>query len=110
MHSSVLDILPVKVRKTLIKIGYDISVARRKRRLTVEMMAERLCIAKSTYQKIEKGDPKVSMGAYAMAIFVLGFLNELNNIIDPSQDAQGLLMEEENLPKRIRKKKFSEGQ
>ncbi len=37
------------------------------------MMAERTGFAKRTYLHIEKRDPSVAMGAYAMALFVLGF-------------------------------------
>jgi hypothetical protein len=34
-------------------------------------MSERLGVAKSTYVCVEKGDPTVSMGAYAMALFAM---------------------------------------
>jgi len=30
-------------------------------------------VAKNTYLRAEKGDPKVGLGVYAMALFVLGF-------------------------------------
>ena len=46
--------------------------ARRKRHVTTAMMCERLGVAKSTYVRVEKGDPTVAMGVYAMALFVLG--------------------------------------
>jgi transcriptional regulator with XRE-family HTH domain len=69
------------------------------------MMAERLGVAKSTYLKIEKGDPTVAMGAYAMAFFVLGFDGALGEIIDASGDEQGLLLDAARMPKRIRVRK-----
>ena len=37
------------------------------------MMAERMGVAKSTYLRVKKGDAAAAMGAYAMALFVLGF-------------------------------------
>src|SRR5271156_4989539 len=105
MRSTVIDTLPPKVKRALAKLGADIGVARKKRHLTTLMMAERLGVAKSTYFKIEKGDPTVAMGAYAMAFFVLGFDDALGQIVDPGHDAQGLLLDAERLPKRVRPRK-----
>ncbi len=90
----------------MVKLGRDLALARRKRHLTVQMMAERLGVAKGTYLKVEKGDPSVSMGVYAMALFVLGFGEVLGEIIDPSRDDQGLLLDQERLPQRIRARKL----
>jgi hypothetical protein len=61
--------------------------------------------AKSTYLKVEKGDPSVSMGVYAMALFVLGFGDAIGDIVDPRRDDVGLLLDVERLPKRVRPKK-----
>ena len=105
MRSAVNDILPSKVRRALAKLGGDISIARRKRSLTTAMMAERLGVAKSTYLKIEKGDPSVAIASYAMALFVLGFDDALGKMIDPAGDAQGMLLDEARLPKRVRVKR-----
>jgi DNA-binding XRE family transcriptional regulator len=105
MKSAVTDALPPKIRRSLIKLGGDIAMARKKRNLTVMMMTERLGVAKSTYLRVEKGDPTVSMGVYAMALFVLGFGGVLGEIVDPRRDDQGLLLDIERLPKRVRVKK-----
>ena len=87
------------------KFGHDLATARRKRHLTVAMMAERTGLAKSTYARVEKGDPSVAIGAYAMALFVLGFGEALGELTDPRHDDVGLLLDEERLPKRVRSKK-----
>lgn len=105
MRSTVLDTLPPKVRRSLTKFGADLALARKKRNLTIQMMAERLGVAKSTYLRVEKGDPTVSMGVYAMALFVLGFGDALGELVDPRRDDQGLLLDAERLPKRVRTKK-----
>src|SRR5262245_23027337 len=76
MRSTVVDTLPPKVKRALSKLGADIRLARRKRSVTTMMMAERLGVAKSTYLKIENGNPPVAMGAYAIELFVLGFAPE----------------------------------
>lgn len=105
MRSAVHDVLPLAVRRSLAKLGRDIALARRKRRLTTRMMAERLGVAKSTYLRVEKGDATVSMGVYAMTLFVLGLGDELGDLVDASADSQGLLLDAERVPKRVRPKK-----
>ena len=105
MRSAIHDVLPTGLRRSLSKFGHDLAVARRKRQLTVGMMAERTGLAKSTYARIEKGDPAVGMGAYAMALFVLGFGEALGDLTDARRDEEGLLLDEERLPKRVRLKK-----
>jgi len=66
MKSSVQQMLPLSLRRSLKKLGSDLGIARRKRHLTTAMMAERIGVAKSTYSRMEQGDPVVSMGAYAI--------------------------------------------
>jgi hypothetical protein len=62
-------------------------------------------VAKSTYLKVEKGDPTVAMGAYAMTLFVLGFETALGDLVDPGHDDQGLLLDAERVPRRVRVRK-----
>ena len=102
MRSALHDLLPPGLRRSLSKFGNDLAMARRKRHLTVEMMAERIGVAKSTYARIEKGDPGVAMRAYAMALFVLGFGEALGDLVDARHDDAGLLLDEERVPKRVR--------
>lgn len=105
MRSTVYDVLPTNIRKSLKKLGGDIATARKKRKITVAMMAERMGVSKSTYLRVEEGNPSVALGVYAMTLFVLGLSHFLANLIDPSKDDQGLLLDEERLPKRVRVKK-----
>jgi transcriptional regulator with XRE-family HTH domain len=101
MRSAVYDILPPAVRRSLAKFGGDLGLARRKRKLTVAMMAERLGVSKATYTRMEKGDPSVAMGAYAQALFVLGFGTTFGDLIDQRKDEQGLLLDLDRIPKRV---------
>lgn len=105
MRSGIPDVLPAGVKRSLAKFGGDIAVARRKRGLTVAAMAVRMGVARTTYLRVEKGDPGVGLGAYSMALFVLGFGEPLGDLIDASRDDTGLLLDEERLPKRVRMKK-----
>jgi len=102
MRSSVHTLLPPKVRAALRKLGLDLVAARRRRGLTVAMMVERTGVAKSTYLRLEKGDPTVALGVYAMALFVLGFGEALGGLADVHGDEIGLSLDVERLPKRVR--------
>jgi transcriptional regulator with XRE-family HTH domain len=101
MKSQVYNILPVNVRRALKKFGNDLSISRRKRRLTVAMMCERTGVSRSTWQRIEKGDPTVAVGAYAQALFVLGLGTPMGDLADQRNDELGLMLEADRLPRRI---------
>ena len=102
MRSPVMDVLPPRVRRGLVTLGRDIRDARRRRSLTVAMMVERVRVSKATYLKVEKGDPSVSMGVYAMTLFTLGFSNALADLADSRSDGAGMLMDSNRLPQRVR--------
>src|SRR6266446_1464418 len=93
---------PVPVTRTLRKLGHDLRDARRRRRIPVAILAQRASISRTTLNKVEKGDPGVSLGAYATVLFALGMADRLADVADPRHDAVGLDLEEEHLPQRIR--------
>lgn len=94
--------LPLSVRRALEKLGSDISAARRRRRVPVSLMAQRAFVSRNTLARVERGDPSVSMGIWATALFVLGMSDRLCQLADPATDRVGLSLEEERLPKRVR--------
>lgn len=101
---------PIPVQRVLRKLGEDIRTARLRRRISTAIMAERASISRTTLNKIEKGDPGVSLGNYATVLFVLGLADRLGDLADIRADDVGLELEEERLPKRIRTpKKTSAG-
>ena len=96
-----LGMLPIPVARALRKLGQDIKDARRRRRIPAEIAAARASISRTTLVKIEKGDPGVAIGSYAIVLFVLGMTDRLADLADPRNDAVGLQLEEEHLPQRI---------
>jgi transcriptional regulator with XRE-family HTH domain len=100
--SRALPALPVAVSRSLGKLGRDLSSARKRRRLTMALVAERALISRTTLSRVERGDPGVSLGIYATVLFVLGMAERLGDLADPRHDAVGLGLEEERLPQRVR--------
>jgi transcriptional regulator with XRE-family HTH domain len=94
--------MPLPVKRALAKLGADIKAARRRRRITMALMAERTFVARSTYQKVEQGDPGVSLGVYATVLFILGLNERVADLADVRSDSLGLQLDEERLPQRVR--------
>lgn len=91
---------PIPVQHALRKLGHDIRDARRRRRIPTALLAERASISRTTFVKVEKGGPGVSLGIYATVIFVLGMVDRLADLADVLHDELGLALEEERLPDR----------
>lgn len=100
-----LSALPLPARRALRKLGSDIRDARLRRRIPMDVMAERAFVNRKTVAKAEHGDPTVSMGTYATLLFVLGMTERLADLADVRNDRVGLSLEEERLPKRVRNRR-----
>ena len=70
------QILFPKHHVTLAKVGENIKLARKRRKLTTIQVAERARIDRTTLYQIEKGKPSVSMGAYFNVLRVLGLQDD----------------------------------
>ncbi len=61
-------------------MGENIKLARKRRKFTTAIVAERANISRTTLYQIEKGDPGVSMGAYYSVLLVLGLQDSMLKI------------------------------
>jgi len=86
------------------KLGSDIRDARRRRRIKTAVMADRLQISRPTLRRLEQGDPRVGMGSYATALYVLGMVDGLADLADIANDGVGQLLSRKDLPQRITSK------
>ena len=100
-----ISLRPLPVKRALLKLGRDISDARRRRRISTAIMAERASISLMTLNRVEKGESGVALGSYAKVLFSLGMIERLADLVDVRHDKIGLELEVEQLPKRIRKPK-----
>lgn len=67
-------------QKILDQLGEDIKLARLRRKLNTEQVAERAGISRSTLWQIEKGMPSVAIGSYLQVLFVFGLEKNFLNI------------------------------
>lgn len=101
---SIMDPNPIVVAEALRRLGSDIQSARKRRRLTMVMMAKRIGVSVPTLRRLEAGDPGVSVGNVACALEAIGVLDGLAGCAQASNDQVGMMIEQERLPKRVRQK------
>ena len=76
MQNKKSQILP-SIAKILTEFGENIKLARLRRKLSAEQVAERANISRPTLHSIEKGLPGVAIGSYAQVLFVLNLEKDL---------------------------------
>ncbi len=97
--------LPMPAARALVKLGRDLSLARRRRRLSQVSLAERSGVGLNTLRRLEKGEPSVALEHLARVIYVLGEIERIEKLLDTGTDEAGLLMMDEELPDRVRARK-----
>jgi transcriptional regulator with XRE-family HTH domain len=104
-----LSSLPLPVRDALRRLGRDLAIARRKRRISTADMAERLFVSRDTLWRLERGDPSVSLGTFVTATYILQLLDRLVVVAAAGEDQLGLELDIDRLPRRIRRRASAEG-
>ncbi|WP_246490601.1 helix-turn-helix domain-containing protein [Brevibacterium oceani] len=91
------------VARRLGEIGTSVRQWRLMQSLKAEEVAERAGISRSTLQKIERGEPGVSVGAVLSVMQALGQLDHIVDAFDPLSTDIGRLRSTEKLPSRVRR-------
>jgi transcriptional regulator with XRE-family HTH domain len=84
--------LPPATLGALQKLGADLAVARLRRKESLRTWAKRLGVTLSTLQRLEAGDPSVSIGIVASALWLISRDGELANLAAPEHDQGALEM------------------
>ncbi|MDZ4694614.1 MAG: helix-turn-helix domain-containing protein [Deltaproteobacteria bacterium] len=69
-----------KIERILHGLGQNIRAARLRRRLTADLLAQRAGMTRNTLRSVERGEPNVTIGAYANVLHVLGLAEGLEPI------------------------------
>lgn len=67
-------------RKCLEQMGEQIRLARLRRNLSVELVAERAGVSRTSVWAVEKGSPTVAIGIYASVLHAIGMQEDLKLI------------------------------
>ncbi len=90
-----------QTQKLLAQMGEQIRLARLRRHLPSELVAERAGVSRQTVTAIEKGSASVALGAYANVLHALGGL-EQDILLIAKDDELGRKLQDLDLPQRKR--------
>lgn len=91
-------------QKILEIMGEQIKMARLRRNLSTELVAERAGISRATLWAVEKGTPTVALGTYAAVLHALGGMDRDLELV-ARDDEFGRKLQDLKLPTRKRVKR-----
>lgn len=97
--------IPFPVDRTLKRLGHNVALARLRRNLSQAALAERIGASVNTVRRMEAGHPGTALQHFARALQVFGALDGLDQLLDTAQDAIGLALMDEKVPRRARRPK-----
>lgn len=96
---------PHAVAQALGTLGSNIRIARLRRRLSRDQLAERIGISRYVLADIEKGKATTAIAAYLGALWALGLLKQMDGTADPDRDLEGKTLESARSPKTAPKRR-----
>lgn len=91
-------VMPRALSQALELMGEQIKLARRRRHLSMQDVADRATVTRLTVSKVEHGDPTVSMGIYARVLYALNLEKDLTLVA--ADDALGRQLQDAELLKK----------
>jgi hypothetical protein len=91
-QAAALSKIPPQTMRALETLGSHLAVARVRRKESLATRAKRIGVSIPTLMRLESGDPSVSMGIYATALWLIGRDGELARIASPEHDKGALEM------------------
>ena len=91
---------PAAVEEALRRLGRNIRIARLRRRLRLQDLAERMGVSRFTVADLERGKAGTSAAAYFGALWSLGLLGDAEELADPDRDEEGRVLESARTPRR----------
>ncbi len=106
MSKKTTVVLP-QTQEILNQMGEQIRLARLRRRLSAELVAERAGLSRVTLSNIEKGSPSVAIGSYAAVLHALNGMDK-DLLLVAKDDELGRKLQDLELPTRRRAPKKGE--
>jgi transcriptional regulator with XRE-family HTH domain len=88
--AAAVESLPIASASALRQLGADLATARKRRGQSLKDWATRVNVSIPTLMKMERGDPTVSMGVYATALWLIQRHSALAALAAPKEDLAAL--------------------
>jgi transcriptional regulator with XRE-family HTH domain len=88
--SPVFNQMPPSTLAALSQLGADLAVARLRRKESLKTWAKRLGVSVPTLLRLEAGEPNVSLGVLATALWLIGRDGALAELATPKEDRGAL--------------------
>lgn len=88
--SSALSQMPPQTLAALAQLGSDLGVARLRRKESLKTWAKRMGVSVPTLLRLEAGEPSVSVGVLATALWLIGRDATLATLATPREDRGAL--------------------
>ncbi len=92
----------MEVASAVRRLGENARLARVRRRLSQEELAQACGITRKTLYAFEKGAAGTNIGTAFTVLWKLGLLNTAAALADPDADEHGKILEAARRPKRVR--------
>jgi transcriptional regulator with XRE-family HTH domain len=96
------ETIPFEVSEVVKKLGENIRLARVRRRMRQEELAEKCRISRKTLYSIETGFPGIGIGTIFSVLWTLGLLDSAKLLAAPDQDEHGRILEAAQQKQRVR--------
>lgn len=84
---------PSAVKSALTMFGENLRIARRRRGLSAQKVADKLGVGVRSVTDAEKGKPTTAVSTYLGLLWVYDLLSGMKNVAAPMEDVEGLRLE-----------------
>jgi DNA-binding XRE family transcriptional regulator len=95
--------LHLEIASTAERLGDNVRLARVRRGMSQQELADACDITRKTLYTLEKGSTGASLGTLLAVLWKLGLLNTADAVADPDADEHGRILEAARRPKRVRR-------
>ena len=100
--SIVTSLLAPELAARATALGQRIRLARQRRRLRVEDVAQKAQLGKKTVEAVERGALTTSLGAYLAVLGSMSLAEEFDLVADPALDREGAQLAYSKVEHRVR--------
>ena len=94
--------VPFEVFDTLKQLGEHIRIARVRRQMRQDELADKCRISRKTLYNIENGSPGIAIGHLFSVLWALNLLDEAKRLANPDNDEHGKILEAAQRKQRVR--------